>query len=87
MEEAKRPSPVQALKEHRAALTQLARSGEAQQLMELLNRQGGVKQAAQAAAAGDPAALMDMMNRLMSTGEGAGLVEKLSSQARQAGLE
>ena len=79
--------PAQALEQNRAAISKLAQSGDAQRLMELLRQGGGVEQAAQAAAAGDPAALRDMMNRLMSTGEGAGLVEKLSSQAKQAGLE
>ena len=61
--------PAQALEQNRAAISKLAQSGDAQRLMELLRQGGGVEQAAQAAAAGDPAALMAMMDRLMHTPE------------------
>ena len=55
--------------------------------MELLQKQSGqVKQAAQQAAAGDPAQLMAMMDQLMHSKEGAELVDRINSQARQAGL-
>ena len=79
--------PSQALEENRAAISKLAQSGDAQRLMELLRQGGGVEQAAQAAAAGDPAALMAMMDRLMHTPEGAALVDRIGTQAKQAGLE
>ena len=79
--------PAQALEQNRAAISKLAQSGDAQRLMELLRQGGGVEQAAQAAAAGDPAALMAMMDRLMSTREGADLMEALSRQVKQAGLD
>ena len=79
-------SPAQALEQNRAAISKLAQSGDAQRLMELLRRDGGVEQAAQAAAAGDPAALMAMMDRLMRTQEGAELVDRIGAQAKQAGL-
>ena len=79
--------PAQALEQNRAAISQLAQSGDAQRLMELLRQGGGVEQAAQAAAAGDPAALMAMMDRLMHTPEGAALVDRIGTQAKQAGLE
>ena len=79
--------PAQALEQNRAAISQLAQSGDAQRLMELLRQGGGVAQAAQAAAAGDPAALMAMMDRLMHTPEGAALVDRIGTQAKQAGLE
>ncbi len=73
---------------NRKAITQLAQSGDAQRLMELLQRQSGqVKQAAQAAAAGDPAQLMAMMDQLMHSKEGAELVNRIDSQAKQAGLK
>ena len=73
---------------NRKAITQLAQSGDAQRLMELLQRQSGqVKQAAQAAAAGDPAQLMAMMDQLMRSKEGAELVDRIDSQAKQAGLK
>ena len=74
-------------KENREAIARLARSSDAQKLRELLQRQSGqVKQAAQAAAAGDPAQLMAMMDQLMHSKEGAELVDRINSQARQAGL-
>ena len=73
---------------NREAITRLAQSSDAQKLMELLQKQSGeVKQAAQAAAAGDPARLMSMMDQLMHSKEGAELVDRIGSQAKQAGLE
>ena len=79
--------PAQALEQNRAAISKLAQSGDAQRLMELLRQGGGVEQAAQAAVAGDPSALMAMMDRLMHTPEGAELVDRIGTQAKQAGLE
>ena len=74
--------------QNREAIAQLAKSGDAQKLMELLQQQSGqVKQAAQAAAAGDPGQLMAMMDQLMRSKEGAELVDRIDSQARQAGLK
>ena len=73
---------------NRDAIAQLAKSSDAQKLMELLQRQGGqVKQAAQAAAEGDPAQLMTMMDQLMHSKEGAELVNRIDSQAKKAGLK
>ena len=67
---------------NRDAITRLARSSDAQKLMELLQKQSGqVKQAAQQAAAGDPAQLMAMMDQLMHSKEGAELVDRINSQA------
>ena len=72
---------------NRDAITRLARSSDAQKLMELLQKQSGqVKQAAQQAAAGGRAQLMAMMDQLMHSKEGAELVDRINSQARQAGL-
>lgn len=79
--------PAQALEQNRAAISKLAQSGDAQRLMALLRQGGGVEQAAQAAAAGDPSALMAMVDRLMHTPEGAELVDRIGTQAKQAGLE
>ena len=76
------------LVKHRDAIAQLAQSGEARRLMELLQQQGGgVQQAAQQAAAGNPGQLVAMMETLMGTQEGAQLVERIGSQAKQAGLK
>jgi len=75
-------------KKDREAITRLAQSGDAQKLRELLQQQGGgVRQAAQAAAAGDPSQLMAMMDQLMHSREGAELVNRIGAQAKQAGLE
>ena len=69
-----------------AALARLARSGEARQLVSLLKQSGGVQEAARAAADGAPGQLMQMMDRLMNTREGAELVERISRQAKESGL-
>ena len=69
-----------------AAVQQLLQSQDTKKLMDLLNQQGGAQGAAQAAAAGDPKQLMEMMQRLMSTQEGASLVERIKKQAEQSGL-
>ncbi|NBI65326.1 hypothetical protein D1646_00590 [Pseudoflavonifractor sp. 60] len=75
------------LMKNREAVSQLAQSSDAQKLRELLQRQGGgVQQAAQQAAAGDPSALMAIMDQLMHSKEGAELVDRIGAQARQAGL-
>lgn len=68
------------------AIRRLASSGDAQQLVAMLRAKGGVQQAAQAAAKGDTSALMDMMNQLMSTPEGAQLVERINQKAKESGL-
>ena len=71
----------------RAALMGLAGSEDTQKLMAMLKRQGGVQEAAKAAAGGDPGQLMAMMNQLMNSKEGAELVARIQNQARKAGLE
>ena len=68
------------------AIRRLAGSGDAQQLVAMLRSTGGVQQAAQAAAKGDASQLMEMMNQLMSTPEGARLVERIRRQAKESGL-
>lgn len=76
------------LAKNRDAIARLAQSSDARKLMALLKQQsGGVQEAAQAAAAGDPSQLMAMMNQLMHSKEGAELVDRIGSQAKQAGLE
>ena len=75
-------------KKNREAISQLARSGDAQKLMALLNKQSGnVQEAARQAAAGDPSQLMTIMNQLMHSKEGAELVDRIGAQAKQAGLK
>ena len=77
---AKKEEAAAQLAKNRDALSRLAQSGEARQLMSMLQQQGGVQEAARAAAGG-------MMSRLMNTKEGAELVERIGSQAKRAGLE
>ena len=75
------------LMKNREAIAKLAASAEARQLIELLERRGGVQQAARAAAVGDAGALTAMVEALMRTQEGADLAQSISRQAKQAGLE
>jgi len=65
---------------------QLLQSDDTRRMMDLLGSRDSVQSAAKAAAAGDPAKLMDMMQQLMSTKEGAQLVERITDKARQSGL-
>lgn len=78
-------NPMELIK-NREAISKLAQSSDAQNLMRLLQQSGGVQDAAQAAAAGDPGALLKKVQQLMSTQEGAQLVERISQQARKHGL-
>ena len=76
-----------ALEQDREKIAQLARSSDAQKLMELLEQQSGqVRQAAQQAAAGDPSQLMEIIGQLMHSKEGAALMDRIGAQAKQAGL-
>ena len=79
-------SPAELMK-NREAITKLAASAEAKQIIRLLEQKGGVRQAAQAAAGGDTGTLSGMLEGLMQTEEGARLAQSIERQARQAGLE
>ncbi|MCI9581877.1 MAG: hypothetical protein HFF34_11010 [Oscillospiraceae bacterium] len=72
---------------NRDAIRQLAQSGEAKQLVSMLQQNGSVETAAQAAAKGKPQELMSMLQGLLNTQEGAQLVQRIEQQARQSGLE
>ena len=74
------------LVKNREAISQLAQSSDAQKLMSMLRQHGEVQEAAKAAAGGDVRELMGMMSRLMSSKEGAKLVERIEKQAKSAGL-
>lgn len=71
---------------NKGAVQQLLQSEDTKRMMDMLSRQGGVQGAAKAAAAGDPAQLMGMMQQLMNDPEGAQLVERITKQAKQNGL-
>lgn len=86
MEHMQRPDISGELKKNRAAITKLASSQDARQLMEMLEGMGGVQQAAQSAVKGDAAALMAMVENLVKSEQGAQLTRRIQEQARQAGL-
>ena len=65
----------------RAALEQLLRSPDTQALMAMLERQGGLQAAAEAAMRGDPAKLQRMVDQVMGDPTGAGVVERITKQA------
>lgn len=71
----------------KGAVQQLLQSEDTKRMMELLGSRDSVAGAAKAAAAGDPAQLMSMMQQLMSTQEGTQLVERITKQARKSGLQ
>lgn len=70
----------------KGAIQQLLRSEDTKRMIELLGTQDSVKGAAKAAAAGDPARLMGMMQQLMKDPEGAQLIERITKQAEQSDL-
>ncbi len=74
------------LAQNKAAISKLAKSGDAKKLMSMLRQQGGVQKAAEAAAGGDPSQLLAMMDQLMKSKEGAELVDRIGNQAKSAGL-
>lgn len=68
------------LRSNPAALHSLMQSPDGQALLQLLTQgdQGaGLRQAAQAAARGDPAQITEMVNRLMQSPQGAALAERI----------
>ncbi len=68
-------------------LQQLAQSGEAQKIMSLLQKNDSLEEAAQSASKGDSKALLAMVQQLMSSQEGASLVENLQKKAKDAGIK
>lgn len=68
-------------------LQNLAKSNEVKQLMGLLQKNGGVQEAAKSASSGDPKQLMSMVQKLMSTQEGSNLIGEIQKKAKEAGIE
>ena len=85
MEKRQQPDLSGELMKNRAAITRLAASREARQLMGMLEGMD-VQQAARSAVKGDTAALMELVQGLVSSEQGAELARKIQEQARQAGL-
>lgn len=65
----------------KAALEQLLRSPDTQALMAMLERQGGLQAAAEAAMRGDPTKLQNMVGQVMGDPAGAGVVERIKKSA------
>lgn len=65
----------------------LAKSGEVQQLMAMLEQNGSVQDAAKSASKGDTSALLGMVQQLMHSQEGADLIEDIQKKAKEAGIE
>lgn len=74
----KDPNAANLLK-NKDALTALLRSPDTKKLMSMLeqNAGAGLKTAADAAAKGDASALMGLMNQVMSSQEGAAVVDRI----------
>ena len=66
------------LQQNKGALLQMMRSPDGQRLIELMQRQSGLQQAAGAAARGDASQLTRMVQQLMQTREGAQLVDRIN---------
>lgn len=68
------------------AIKQLLQSEDTRRMMQMLQNTGSVQNAAQAAAKGDSAQLVGMMQQLMSTPEGAQLVDRITKKAQENGF-
>ena len=68
------------LLKNKEALMGLMKSPDTQKLMAMLNQKAGdgLKTAADAAAKGDPSALVGLVNQLMGSREGADLVNRIN---------
>ena len=73
------------LLKNKQAMENLMKSGEAQRLMELLNKNAGsgLKDAAQSAMKGDTSQLMNLVQGLMKDPQSAKLVEELNKKVNQ----
>lgn len=67
-------------------LQKLLEGEDTRRMMELLGSRESVQQAAKAAMAGDPAKLMELMQNLTKSPEGAKVVERVTEQAQNSGL-
>lgn len=74
-----------ALLKNKDALAGVLNSPDAKKLVEMLNQSssGGLKGAADAAMKGDTSALMGLMQQIMSSKEGAGLVDRIQKSVHK----
>lgn len=75
---------AQNLLNNKQALESIIKSGEAQRLMELLNKNAGngLKNAAQSAMQGDASQLKKLVDDLMNNPESAQLIENLNKKVK-----
>lgn len=74
------------MKQNPAALQHLLASRDGQMLMQMMNQQnrnGALQQAATNAMRGDTSQMMQMVNQLMQSPEGAALVERINKAANK----
>lgn len=74
------------MKQNPAALQHLLSSRDGQMLMQMMNQQnrnGALQQAATNAMRGDASQMMQMVNQLMQSPEGAALVERINKAANK----
>ena len=64
----------------KAALEKLLRSPDTKALMEMLERQGGLQAAADAAMRGDTTQLQSLVGKVMGNPAGAGVVERITQK-------
>lgn len=79
-----KPDLAAQLQQNRGMLAQVAKTGEARRLAEMLKQSGPMEEAAQAAAQGDTAQLMGMVQKLMNDPEGAKLIQSINRQVEQS---
>lgn len=65
----------------KSAIENLVKSPDTQALVEMLNKQGGLKAAADAAMKGDASQLQGLLDRLMKDPNGAKVVERINKSA------
>ncbi len=70
-----------------SVLQELAKSGEAQELLSLLQQNSNLQEAAKSAVGGDTTALMGMVSSLMQSKQGADAIGNLQKKAKDAGIE
>ena len=80
----KDPKAASLLK-NKALMQSILNAPDTQRLMQLLSQDGsdGLKRAAASAAKGDAGALMGIVNQVMQSKEGAGLIERIQQAAVQ----
>lgn len=70
-----------------ATLLKLSKTGEVQELMSLLQKNGSLEEAAKSATSGDSSQLLKMVQQVMRSQEGADLIDNIQQKAKEAGID